>query len=120
MPLIERPCRASSSIVFRVASGIGGRMPVRNCSPMSALSNWASEAIRPNTSSPCGVVVSTFFLKADEVDAQRPEFHERVHERLGRAGDAVVAPHQHRVDLPLRAASMRRLYCGRSFLVPEA
>ena len=35
-------------------------MPALTRSPMSALSNWARFAIIPNTSSPCGVVVSTF------------------------------------------------------------
>ena len=40
-------------------------------------------------------------LVADEVDAERPELHERVDERLGRAGEAVVAPDQDDVDRAL-------------------
>ncbi len=40
------------------------------------------------------------FLVGDEVHAQALEFLQRVDQRLDGAGEAVVAPDQHRVELP--------------------
>src|SRR3954462_2136689 len=119
MRLIDMPCPCSSAILLLVASGIGGLLvrlpwalaraiPALTRSPVSALSNWARLAIMPNTSSPCGVVVSNGLLVADERHPARLEPAERVDQRARGAREAVVAPDQHDIELalaPPRAAA---------------